>query len=59
MEAHLTPSLAGRIATLARARKLLLVHFYPEVLRSDIVSQCRKTFDGELVLGRDLLHLAV
>jgi ribonuclease BN (tRNA processing enzyme) len=59
VEGHLTPSGAGRMATLAGARKLVLVHFYPEVLATDIVSQCRKTFEGELVLGRDFLHLAV
>lgn len=59
VEGHLTPSEAGRMATLAGARKLVLLHFYPEVLATDIVSQCRKTFEGELVLGRDFLHLAV
>jgi ribonuclease BN (tRNA processing enzyme) len=59
VEGHLTPSQAGRIAALARAHKLVLIHFYPEALCSDIVSQCRRTFDGELVLGRDFLHLTV
>jgi ribonuclease BN (tRNA processing enzyme) len=59
MEGHLTPSLAGRIAALAGVPKLVLLHFYPEVLSTDIVSQCRKTFEGELVLGRDRLHLTV
>jgi ribonuclease BN (tRNA processing enzyme) len=57
VEGHLTPSQAGRIAALAGARKLVLLHFYPEVLGTDIVAQCRKTFGGELVLGRDRLHL--
>lgn len=54
---HLTPSAAGRVATLAKAKKLLLTHFYPEVLSTDIASDCRKTYKGELVLGRDLLHI--
>jgi ribonuclease BN (tRNA processing enzyme) len=58
-EGHLTPSEAGRIAFLAQAGKLVLTHFYPEVLSTDIVSQCRRTFDGELILGRDFLHLTV
>lgn len=58
-ERHLSPSQAGRIASRAQAGKLVLTHFYPEVLRTDIVSQCRRTFDGELVLGRDFLHLTV
>lgn len=56
---HLTPSEAGRIATLAGVRKLVLVHFYPEVLATDIARQCRKTYSGELILGRDLLHLRI
>jgi ribonuclease BN (tRNA processing enzyme) len=59
VEGHMTPSEAGRLATLAEAKKLVLIHFYPQVLATDIVSQCRKTFKGELVLGRDFLHLSV
>ncbi len=59
MEGHLTPSLAGKIATLANVKQLLLTHFYPECLATDIESQCRKTFQGELVLGRDLLKIRI
>lgn len=59
MEGHLTPSQAGRIAALAGVRNLVLLHFYPEVLSTDILSQCRKTFGGEIVLAKDRLHLTV
>ena len=59
VEGHLTPSLAGEIAQQARAKRLVLLHFYPEVLATDITGDCRKTFQGELILGRDLLHLTV
>ena len=59
VEGHLTPSLAGEIAQQARAKRLVLLHFYPEVLATDITGACRKTFQGELILGRDLLHLTV
>jgi ribonuclease BN (tRNA processing enzyme) len=58
-EGHLTPSLAGRVATLAKARRLALLHFYPEVLATDIADQCRKTYNGKLVLCRDLLSLSI
>lgn len=58
-EGHLTPSQAGQIATSAGAKKLVLLHFYPEALATDITAQCRKTFRGELILGRDLLHLSI
>lgn len=59
IEGHLTPSLAGRIATLAGVERLVLTHFYPECLRSDITSQCRKSYEGELILGEDLLQIRV
>jgi ribonuclease BN (tRNA processing enzyme) len=59
IDVHLTPSLAGKIATQAGVKRLLLCHFYPEVLETDIAEECRKTFDGELILGRDLLHIKV
>jgi ribonuclease BN (tRNA processing enzyme) len=57
VEGHLTPSQAGQIARSAGVKKLLLVHFYPEVLATDIAKQCRRTYAGELILGRDFLHL--
>jgi ribonuclease BN (tRNA processing enzyme) len=57
LEGHLTPSQAGQIARSAGVNKLLLVHFYPEVLATDVAKQCRRTYAGELILGRDLLHL--
>ncbi len=59
VEGHLTPSLAGKIATLANVKQLILTHFYPECLASDIEAQCRKTFKGELILGRDLLEIRI
>jgi len=56
-EGHLTPSLAGRIASLANTKRLLLNHFYPEVLTTDIARECRRTYAGELIIGRDLMHM--
>ncbi|MFC1811968.1 MBL fold metallo-hydrolase [Thermodesulfobacteriota bacterium] len=54
---HLTPSLAGEIATQANARKLVLTHFYPECDRTDIEKECRKTYAGPLVLAEDLMKI--
>lgn len=54
---HLTPSLAGRIATEAGVKKLVLTHFYPECDTVDVSAQCRKTYDGPLVLAEDLLEI--
>jgi ribonuclease BN (tRNA processing enzyme) len=59
VEGHLTPSQAGRIARLAGVKRLLLTHFYPECLGTDITAQCRRTFGGELILGSDLLHMRI
>jgi ribonuclease BN (tRNA processing enzyme) len=56
---HLTPSEAGDIAARAGAKKLVLTHFYPEILTTDIQAQCRKTYQGNLVLATDLMSLSV
>jgi len=54
---HLTPSLAGRIATQAGVKKLVLTHFYPECDAVDVSQQCRKTYHGPLVLAEDLMEI--
>jgi ribonuclease BN (tRNA processing enzyme) len=59
VQGHLTPSQAGRIASQAKVRRLLLTHFYPECLATDIEAQCRKTYSGELILARDLLRVLI
>ncbi|VBB42166.1 putative Beta-lactamase domain protein [uncultured Desulfatiglans sp.] len=54
---HLTPSSAARIAEQSGARHLVLTHFYPECLKTDIAGECRRAYSGELTLGSDLLLL--
>jgi ribonuclease BN (tRNA processing enzyme) len=56
---HLTPSLAGDLAARAEVRKLVLTHFYPECEKEDIEAECRKTYDGLLVLAEDLMEITV
>jgi ribonuclease BN (tRNA processing enzyme) len=56
---HLTPSLAGRIATRARVKHLVLTHFYPECDDVDIEAECRNTYAGPLSLARDLMKFEV
>ena len=58
-EGHLTPSLAGKIAAEADVKTLILTHFYPEVLKTDIAKQCRKSFDGRIILAKDKLSLTI
>ena len=59
VQGHLTPSQAGDIAARSGIKRLLLTHFYPECLRSDVETQCRKTYQGELILATDLMSLSV
>lgn len=59
VDGHLTPALAGKMASRANVKKLVLTHFYPECERVDIEKQCRSTYDGPLELGRDLLCLTL
>jgi ribonuclease BN (tRNA processing enzyme) len=56
---HLTPTEAGRIASEAGCRRLILTHFYPVCDKYDIVGACEKTFSGEIILASDLMRLAV
>lgn len=56
---HLTPSLAGELASKAGVGNLVLTHFYPECENADIAAECRKSYDGHLVLADDLMELNV
>lgn len=59
MEGHLTPSLAGEIAREAQAKRLVLTHLYPACDEADVIAQCRKVYDGEVILAEDLARLPV
>ncbi|MGD9269010.1 MAG: MBL fold metallo-hydrolase [Desulfobacterales bacterium] len=56
---HLTPSLAGELATKAGVGNLVLTHFYPECDQADIAAECRKSYDGQLILAEDLMELEI
>ena len=59
VKGHLTPSLAGDLATKAVVRRLVLTHFYPQCDKEDIAAECRKTYSGPLILAEDLMQLEV
>jgi ribonuclease BN (tRNA processing enzyme) len=50
---HLTPSEAGRIAGKARCRRLLLTHFFPSCRGRDLLTPCRRFYDGPITLAED------
>jgi len=54
---HLSPSTAGEIARRANVGQLVLTHFYPECDQADLISECRQTYTGPLILAEDLLKL--
>jgi ribonuclease BN (tRNA processing enzyme) len=54
---HLTPSGAGRIAGRARCRRLLLTHFYPACRGRDLLTPCRRHYDGPITLAEDGLTM--
>ena len=57
VKGHLSPSLAGRIAARAGVKKLVLTHLYPECDQVNIVAECRKTYQGPLIIAEDLLNI--
>ncbi len=59
VQGHLTPSLAGRIASESRCKKLLLTHLYPVCDQVDIQKECERVFKGEIVVSEDLMKIRV
>jgi len=56
---HLTPSSAARLARDARARRLVLTHFYPETDPEEARRVAARTFAGPIELARDGARFAV
>jgi ribonuclease BN (tRNA processing enzyme) len=50
---HLTPTQAGDLARAARARRLVLSHFYPQIEGTDPAGVAARTFRGDVVEARD------
>lgn len=60
LESHLTPTQCGRIAAAARPGHLVLTHFYPAVLETDIAGAVRRAgYAGRLTLATDLARFPV
>ena len=58
-DGHLTPSLAGKIAAKARVKTLILTHFYPEVLKTNIRKACSREFNGRIILAKDKMRIDI
>lgn len=53
IESHLTPGRAGKMARRAKARRLVLTHFYPPVEDVDPRALAEEAFGGTVVAARD------
>lgn len=53
MDIHLTPASVATLARDARARRLVLTHFYPQFGDADPAALVRRTFDGDVTAARD------
>jgi ribonuclease BN (tRNA processing enzyme) len=49
----------GKVAKKAKAKKLVLSHFYETADRSNVVAQAGRFFSGPIIKGKDLLTLKV
>ena len=56
---HLTPAQAGAMAAAAGVKQLMLTHFYPQCDDADIAGQCRRAYQGPLLLAEDLMTVEV
>ena len=57
---HTTPEELGVLASNASVKKLILNHFVPPVFDEDVlVERIAKHFDGEIVVGKDLMQFDI
>jgi ribonuclease BN (tRNA processing enzyme) len=56
---HLTATQAGRIASLARVKNVVLTHFYPVCDHYDMKALCAKEFGGNITLAEDLMEISL
>ena len=59
VQGHLIPSVAGRIAQEAGVRRLLLTHFYPPCDEADVLTQCKASFEGEVMKAEDMMRVEI
>ncbi len=56
-QGHLTPSEAGRFASLAKFERLVLTHIYPVNDKPDLKQNVSKYFSGEITIAEDFMEI--
>ena len=57
---HTTPEQIGVLASNANVKKLILNHFVPPVFdENTLVERIAKHFDGDIVVGKDLMQFHI
>lgn len=59
VEGHLVPSLCARIARESGCRTLVLSHLYPQWEGRDILKECRRFYEGEIIIAEDSMELSL
>ncbi|OIP60911.1 MAG: MBL fold metallo-hydrolase [Nitrospirae bacterium CG_4_9_14_3_um_filter_53_35] len=56
---HLTPAEAGKTAREAGVKRIVLTHLYPECEGVDLAAQCRRFYQGEVWVAKDMMALDI
>ncbi len=56
---HMTADGAGRLARVARVKRLVLTHLYPPALEADILGQVCEEFDGRVDIAVDGMNVVL
>ena len=59
MQGHLSPTAAGKVAHQSNVKKLVLVHMYPVCDEHDMITPCKKEFNGEVLAGEDMMKFEI
>ncbi len=57
--AHMHAGDCGRVAKEAKAKRLVLSHFYPIAERFDVKKQAARAFSGKITLAKDLMTITL
>lgn len=56
---HLGVTDCGTVAKRAGVKKLILSHIYPQCKGHDLVKECKESFDGEIIVAKDLMRIKI